>query len=110
MLPRTALAKEQRALYSRLRRLLKEPGLIRGNLVEMRRGCGKKSCRCQNDLEARHHSLYLGLSLNGKHRMVYLPGEWEARVRDWVARYSEVRQLLEQISLGFLARLEKRKR
>ncbi len=110
MLPRTALPKEQRALYSRLRRLLKEPGLIRGNLVEMRRGCGKKSCRCQNDLEARHRSLYLGLSLNGKHRMVYIPGEWEARVREWVARYSEVRQLLEQISLGFLARLEKRKR
>ncbi len=36
--------------------------------------------------------------------------EWEERVRDWVARYSEVRQLLEQISLGFLERLQKRAR
>jgi hypothetical protein len=110
MLPRTALPQRQRALYSRLRRLLKEPGLIRGNLVEMRRRCGKKSCRCQSEPQARHRSLYLGLSLNGKHRMVYIPGEWLARVREWVARYSEVRELLEQISLGFLERLEKRKR
>lgn len=110
MLPRTALPQKHRALYSSLRSLLKEPGLIRGNLVEMRRGCGKKSCRCQSEPEARHRSLYLGLSLNGKHRMVYIPGEWEARVREWVARYSEVRELLEQISLGFLERLEKRKR
>ena len=110
MLPRTALAKDVRTQYSRLRLLLKEPGLIRGNLVEMRRVCGKKSCRCSTDAGARHRSLYLGLSLNGKHRMLYVPTEWERRVREWVARYSEVRQLLEQISLGFLERLEKRER
>jgi hypothetical protein len=110
MLPRTALLKDHRAHYSRLRLLLKEPGLIRGNLVEMHRACGKKSCRCCAQPEARHRSLYLGLSLNGKHRMLYVPAEWETRVREWVARYSEVRQLLEQISLGFLERLEKRER
>lgn len=110
MLPRAALPKSHRAQYSRLRLLLNEPGLIRGNLVEMRRQCGKKSCRCRTEPEARHRSLYLGLSLNGKHRTVYIPAEWETRVREWVARYSEVRELLEQISLGFLERLEKRER
>jgi hypothetical protein len=110
MLPRTALPSRDREVYSRLRQLLKEPGLIRGNLVEMRRRCGKKTCHCQADPEARHRSLYLGLSLNGKHRMVYIPAEWEDRVREWVACYSEVRDLLEEISLGFLKRIEKRKR
>jgi len=110
MLPRTALPSRDRELYSRLRQLLKEPGLIRGNLVGMRRLCGKKTCHCQTDPAARHRSFYLGLSLNGKHRMVYIPAEWEDRVREWVARYSEVRDLLEQISLGFLRRIEKRKR
>jgi hypothetical protein len=110
MLPRTALSRKHRETYSRLRLLLKEPGLLRGNLVEMRRRCGKKSCRCAGDPEARHRSLYLGLSLNGKHRMLYIPTEWEAQVREWVTRYSEVRELLERISLGFLERIEKRKR
>src|SRR5438445_245930 len=39
MRPRTALPARDRALYSRLRQLLREPGLLRGNLVEMRRQC-----------------------------------------------------------------------
>jgi hypothetical protein len=110
MLPRTALSPKDREAYSKLRLLLKEPGLLRGNLVDMRRRCGKKSCRCAGDPEARHRSLYLGLSVNGKHRMLYIPAEWEGQVREWVARYSEVRELLENISLGFLKRIEKRKR
>jgi hypothetical protein len=42
--------------------------------------------------------------------MLYIPAEWEPRVREWVARYSEVRELLEKLSLGFLERIEKRKR
>jgi hypothetical protein len=110
MLPRTALPPKHRALYSRLRLLLKQPGLLRGNLVEMHRRCGKKSCRCAGDPSSRHRSLYVGLSLNGKHRTLYIPAEWEATVREWVARYSEVREVLEKISLGFLDRIEKRKR
>jgi hypothetical protein len=110
MLPRTALSGAQRAQYSRLRTLLREPGLIRGTLVEMRRTCGKPSCRCRTQPAARHRALYLGLSLNGKHRTVYIPAEWETRVREWVSRYSEVRQLLEQIALGFLRQLEERER
>lgn len=110
MLPRTALSPRDRERYSRLHQLLREPGLIRGNLVEMRRRCGKRTCRCQGDPAARHCSLYLGLSLNGKRRMFYIPAEWETPVREWAARYARVRDLLEQISLAFLSRLEKRKR
>ena len=110
MLPRTALSSKDRERYSRLHQLLKEPGLIRGNLVEMHRRCGKPTCRCQSAPSARHSSLYLGLSLNGKRRMVYIPAEWENPVREWAARYAKVRDLLEQISLAFLSRLEKRRR
>ena len=76
----------------------------------MRRRCGKKACRCHRDPDARHSSLYLGLSLSGRRRMIYIPSDWEARVRDWAARHSQVRDLLEQICLAFLARLQKRKR
>lgn len=110
MLPRTALPKRDRALYSKLHQLLRQPGLLRGSLVEMRRRCGKPTCRCGADERARHRSLYLGLSLKGKHRMVYVPAEWEAEVREWAARHSQVRDLIEQICLGFLERLRKRRR
>ena len=77
MLPRTALPKDHRAQYSKLRLLLKEPGLIPRQPRRDAPRCGKKSCRCDGDPEARHRSLYLGLSLNGKHRMLYIPAEWE---------------------------------
>ena len=102
------LSDQERRLYSRLRDLLREPGLLRGNLVEIKRHCGKKNCRCQQP-DSRHRALCLGLSLNGKHRTVYIPADWEEPVRLWVHRHGEVRDLLEQLSLLFLARLQNRK-
>ena len=109
MPPRAALPKSERELYSKLRQLLNEPGLLRGNLVEMKRRCGKQSCRCRTEEDARHRALCLGISVNGKYRMVYVPAGWEARVRQWTQRYARLRQLLEQISLKTLERLEQRK-
>jgi hypothetical protein len=109
MTGRAALSAKERELYSRLRRLLNDPGLIRGNLVEMKRSCGKQGCKCQSDPEAKHRSLYLGVSVEGKHRMIYIPAEWEERVRKWSSRYSELRDVLEQISLKSIERLKSRK-
>lgn len=102
------LSEQERRLYTRVRELLREPGLLRGNLVEIKRQCGKRSCRCQHP-DARHRALCLGFSLNGKHRTVYIPAAWEEPVRQWVGRHAEVRDLLEQLSLLFLERLQNRK-
>jgi hypothetical protein len=98
----------ERARYSKLRRLLSQPGLLRGNLVEMRRACGKASCGCRTDVARRHRSLYLALSLEGKRRMLYIPPAWEARVREWTQRYGEVRAVLEQIARQRLTQVERR--
>ena len=110
MPPRTARPATERALYSRLRQLLTTPGLLRGNLVDMHRQCGKAACRCRTDPAGRHRSLYLGLSLNGRRRMLYIPAAWEAEVRQWTARYAEVRAVLERISVTYLDRVERRER
>jgi hypothetical protein len=50
------------------------------------------------------------LCLDGKRRTVYIPAAWEATVRQWVARYSEVQDLLEKLSLSHLERLQNRER
>ncbi len=105
---RTGFTVKERALYSTLRRLLTEPGLIRGSLVEMRRGCGKAGCACATDPARRHRSLYLGVSVRGRRRMLYIPPAWEARVRQWVERYAEVREVLERICAESVRRLERR--
>jgi len=109
MLSRTDRTARERALYSRLRGLLNEPGVLRGTLVEMRRRCGTRTCGCQREPARRHRSLYLGLRLNGKSRMIYIPPAWEGRVRQWTARYAQLREVLEQLSQAYLTRLGRRR-
>lgn len=108
MTARLAVPAAERRLYSRLRQLLNEPGALRGTLVQHRHRCGKPTCRCAKDSEARHPVLLLCFSLKGKQTSVHVPRKWEDRVREWVARYGEIRELLEQISQHYLARLKAR--
>jgi hypothetical protein len=108
MTPRASSPAAQRRLYSRLRQLLNEPGVLRGTLVEMHRKCGKPSCRCARDADARHRALILCVSLEGKRTSVYVPPDWEDRVREWVARYGEMRGLLDRLSQQYLQRLRNR--
>ena len=105
---RTHESAPERRLYSQLRHLLATPGVLRGNLVEMRRACGKATCRCARDPAGRHRSLYLSLSLEGRRRMLYIPPAWEPDVQQWVARYAQVRAVLEQLARQYLERLQRR--
>lgn len=105
-----ALTSEERQLYSRLRWLLNQPGLLRGSLVDTRLKCGKKICRCFQNPRHRHPALLLGFSFKGKHRTVYVPVAWQAQVREWVARYGEIREVLDRLSREFLQRLQDRDR
>jgi hypothetical protein len=108
MTPRSSSPATERRLYSRLRQLLNEPGALRGTLVEMHRRCGKPSCRCARDAQARHRAVILCVSVEGKRTSIYVPLDWEPRVREWVARYGEMRELLDQLSQQYLKRLKTR--
>jgi hypothetical protein len=108
MLSRSSLPAQERRLSSALKGLLDQPGLLRGNLVVMRRKCGKAACRCAQDADQRHASLYLSMSHEGKRRMVYIPADWEDRVRQWVGRYDQVHDALGKLSQACLKRLERR--
>ena len=108
MLSPQSLPPTERQLYSKLRQILTHPGLLRGGLSEMRRTCGNKSCHCVKGGRHKHRSLYLATSLKGKSRLIYIPAAWEERVREWVSRHSQVRDVLEQLSLACLRRLQAR--
>ena len=109
MTPRTTLSPAERRATSRLRQLLNEPGVLHGNLVEAHKRCGKRGCRCAIDEAARHPALILCLTVDGKRTSVYVPSDWQARVREWVGRYSEIRGLVEELSRASLQRLRDRK-
>ena len=108
MTPRVAMPAAERRVCSRLRQLLNAPGALRGSLVEGRRRCGKPTCRCAGDPAARHPVLLLCFSREGKRTSVYVPRGWEVRVREWVARYGEIRELLDELSQQYLERLKTR--
>jgi hypothetical protein len=93
------LPAQERQCRSKLHQLLSQAeGFLNGSLIVMARRCGKPTCRCASDDEAKHRSLYLGQTLNGKTTMLYIPASLEPSVRQWVANFQQAAQLIEQLS------------
>ena len=89
----------ERECRSKLHQLLSQAeGFLNGSLIVMARRCGKPNCRCASDDEARHRSLYLGQTLNGKTTMLYIPASLEPCARQWAANFQQLAQLIEQLS------------
>jgi len=103
----TRLPAEERAKRSRLRQLLHQGGFLRGSLFEMKRYCRRPSCHCAQGEP--HRLLYLAQSHQGRQRNLYIPAAYEPRVREWVARYKEARQLLDGIAETYRERVRERK-
>lgn len=95
-LPRTTFAAPERRRRSRAAQLAHSSRLLRGNLSVRNQTCGKDSCRCAHGEP--HVSLYLVQSHNGKPRQVYVPKEWEERVRRAVKDYQELQAVVEELS------------
>jgi hypothetical protein len=103
---KTHMGLPERQARSALARLASQRGLLRGNLLQRRRACGKPNCRCaRGEL---HASLYLVFSEGGKLRQLFVPKPWEARVQQWVADYHDARRLLEQLSRLYFEKLRQR--
>lgn len=75
---------------------LRNSGVIRGTLVLMKRLCGNKKCRCIRG--QKHESWYISQSHKGLTRMIYVPRQGEARVRECIRNYRNVKNLLNEIS------------
>lgn len=103
---RTHMTAQERRRRSGLTQLVSQRGLVRGNLLERRRVCGKPNCKCtRGEL---HVNLYLVFSENGKLRQLFVPRRWEPLIRQWVADYHDARRLLEEISRLYVEKLRKR--
>jgi hypothetical protein len=87
--------------------LLRDDGLLRGNISVRRRVCGKAACRCAQG--ARHEAMYVVYGAAGRTVQLYVPKEWEERVRRWVQRYGEARELLDRLSGLHAAKVRRRR-
>ena len=96
----------ERHARSRLAQIVSQQGLIRGSLLVRRRVCGKAGCRCaRGDL---HESLYLAINEEGRTRQLYVPKDWEQRVRQWVQAHHQAREFMEKISRLHWEKVQKR--
>jgi hypothetical protein len=90
---------EERRLRSRIAQLVSTQPILHGTILERKRKCCRPTCRCATDPDQRHPAMYLFLSNGtGKKRQLYVPKEWQARVRQWVANHHAMRQLTRELS------------
>lgn len=94
--PRSSLPAGQRSRRSRLTQIVSSQRFLRGTLAPRLRQCGKPNCRCARG--QRHLSLYVVQSHDGRLRQVFVPKEWEERIRQSVRSYQQIQQLLEELS------------
>lgn len=104
---RAHLSAQERGIVSRIRWLINKPGLLRANLIQMKRRCGNKNCRCTKG--QLHKSWYLYQSKDGKPQMLYVPGRLEKDATEWVKKNKEIRDLLDQLSQIYWQKIKKRK-
>jgi len=97
----------EQAWRRRAAALLRQDGLLRGNISVRRRVCGKPACRCAEG--ERHEAMYVVYREAGRTVQLYVPKEWEERVRRWVKRYGEARELLDKLSGVYETRVRRRR-
>ena len=104
---RSHLPVAERGAVSRVHFLLAKPGLLHGSLQVIASRCGKKGCHCADGKG--HPSLRLYVMQKDRQISLHVPASWGGRVREWIKRDREVRELLVDISTHYVARLRKRK-
>lgn len=93
----TAMAPEQRR-DALLRRLHQLPNLMRGNVYERPRKCGRSSCTCAGAEGPKHTTRQLVVNLKGRTHTRYVrTGEME-KVQALVAAYAELWEIVTELT------------
>jgi hypothetical protein len=93
---RSHVPRPERALRSRLAKLVHDEPFLRGTLSTRRVTCGKRGCHCAKG--EKHLCLYLTCSRAGRVEQVFIPRDIEEQVQRWVRNYRTARELLEKLS------------
>jgi hypothetical protein len=106
---KAAQSRSEKDLLSKITKMINYSEYIHANLVDVKRTCGNKNCRC-NTKGQKHLSLYLTtVKKDGKRKMIYIPKRLEKKTREMVNRYFKINETIEKISDINLARLLREK-
>lgn len=87
----------RRQLREQLRALSFGP-LMRGSIVQRLRRCGRPNCACARDPDARHGGKFLAVHLEGRTQAIHLRPEDEARVRQAIAAYGRLWEVINRLT------------
>ncbi len=82
--------------------------MIRGSIVEAKRTCGKKTCKCAQG--KRHTAFYLSRRLEGKTRLDHISHVHVQTVRQYRKNYDRLMRLVEQLSTALIRELKEGKK
>jgi hypothetical protein len=106
-LHRSEFTAQERRQRSRLAQVVRAARFLRGTLTLRNVRCGKPGCHCaQGEL---HACLYLVRRQKGKLRQMFVPRQWEERVRQAVENHQEMENLIEELSDLEWKRIKQRK-
>ncbi len=111
---RSALREALRDLESTLECVFERTPLLKGNVCELARQCGKPSCACTRG--KLHRSMVLSWSEEGKTRLIAIPAERLDVVREKSERYLQFRRARARVTklyrqiLKLVDRIEKLRR
>ena len=101
--------RRRRELHRELRALGTAP-LMRGTLYERLGRCGRKSCACARDPEARHRSHFLSVFLEGRTRGLHVRACDVERVRNAIAGYDRLWEIINALTACEVADLSREAR
>jgi len=106
---RHTIERRRRDLREQLRALSFEP-LMRGSLYERWRRCGRRSCACATDANARHPSKFLTVFLAGRTRGFHLRAEDAERTQKAIAAYHRLWKVVNDLTACEVAELRRQVR
>lgn len=81
---------------------------VHGSLVEAKRTCGKKGCRCARGEP--HTAFYLSRRVEGKTRMEHVSRAHVRLVQQWRKEHERLLSLVEALTTALLKELRERKK
>ena len=96
-----AIMRNRDKLQARRKRLVEEllhlDPWIQGTVVQTKRICGSKGCRCRQG-GAKHPAMFLTWKEKGKTRCLYVPRRLEMEVKLWAENYKQMKVLMQKIT------------
>ena len=82
--------------------------VVHGSLVEAKRTCGKKGCRCAKGEP--HTAFYLSRRVEGKTRLEHVSRDQVKWVRRWHKNHERLRELVEELTTALMRELRESKK